>query len=213
MLDCSLFYILYIAEMYTKSMKDEIEAKFVNINMHDIRSKLEAIGAILVLPMRDMQRVTIDTPELKEKDAFIRIRNEGDKTTITYKQFSALSVDGAKEIEITVSNFDAAVELFNQAGLPYKSLQESRRETWQLGDVEIVIDEWPWLNPYIEIEGPHESSVQSTAEELGFKWTNAVFGDVMAAYRVQYPHLNLNDTIGNLPEVRFGDPLPELLRP
>ncbi len=193
-------------------MKNEIEAKFVNINIDDIRSRLTELGAILIQPMRDMQRVTIDTPELKKKDAFVRIRNEGDKTTITYKQFNSLSIDGVKEVEITVDDFDTAVTLFKEAGLAYGSLQESRRETWKLDEVEIVIDEWPWLNPYIEIEAPSEDLVISTSEKLGFNWDDAIFGDVMAAYRVQYPHLGLNDTVGNLPEVRFSDPLPDLLK-
>ena len=193
-------------------MKNEIEAKFVNINIDDIRSRLTELGAILIQPMRDMQRVTIDTPELKKKDAFVRIRNEGDKTTITYKQFNSLSIDGVKEVEITVDDFDTAVTLFKEAGLAYGSLQESRRETWKLDEVEIVIDEWPWLNPYIEIEAPSEDLVILTSEKLGFNWDDAIFGDVMAAYRVQYPHLGLNDTVGNLPEVRFSDPLPNLLK-
>lgn len=193
-------------------MKDEIEAKFVNIDVDVIRSKLKSVGAVLTQPMRDMQRVTIDTPELKKKGAFVRVRNEGDKTTITYKQFNLLSIDGVKEIEVTVDDFDNAVALFRAAGLPYGSLQESRRETWRLGEAEVVIDEWPWLNPYIEIEAPSEALVVSTSEKLGFDWSDAIFGDVMVAYRVQYPHLGLDDTVGNLPEVRFNDPLPDLLK-
>lgn len=193
-------------------MKNEIEAKFVNVNISDIRLKLEKIGAALTQPMRNMQRVTIDTPDLKKKDAFVRIRNEGDKTTITYKQFNSLSIDGVKEIEITVDDFDTAVALFKEAGLAYGSLQESRRETWKLGEVEIVIDEWPWLNPYIEIEAPSEELVISTSEKLGLSWSDAIFGDVMAAYRVQYPHLRLSNTVGNLSEVRFNDPIPDLLK-
>jgi len=193
-------------------MKDEIEAKFVNVDITDVRNKLEDAGASLVYAMRDMKRVTIDTPEMKQKEAFVRIRDEGDRTTITYKQFDALAVDGVREIEVTVSDFDTAVELFKHAGLTYGSLQESRRETWKLDDVEVVIDEWPWLNPYIEVEGPSEAAVKSAASKLGFDWNDAIFGDVMAAYRVQYPHLSLNDTVGNLPHVRFNDPLPDLLK-
>lgn len=193
-------------------MKNEIEAKFVNIIIEDVRSELKRIGAVLTKPMRDLRRVTIDTPELKKKNAFVRIRDEGDKTTITYKQFNSLSIDGVKEIEVSVNDFDNAVMLFKEAGLVYGSIQESRREIWMLDEVEVVIDEWPWLNPYIEIEAPSEDLVISTAKKLGFDWDDAVFGDVMAAYRVQYPHLGLNDTVGNLPEVRFGDPLPELLK-
>lgn len=193
-------------------MNDEIEAKFTSIDVEDIRRKLHDLGAEMIQPMRDFKRVTIDTPEMKQKGAFVRIRDEGDKTTLTYKQFDSLALTGAKEIEVTVSDFDATVALFEQAGLPYKSLQESRRETWKLNTVEVVIDEWPWLKPYIEIEGPDESSVTAAAKELNFDWNTAVFGDVMAAYRVQYPHLSLSDTIGNLANVRFDDPLPDLLK-
>lgn len=198
---------------YHEPMNSEIEAKFVNIDIDDVRQKLTSAGAKLEKPMRNMKRVTIDTPELKKKDAFVRVRNEGDKTVMTYKQFDTLSVDGTKEIEVTVSDFDTTVTLLKEAGLPYGSLQESRRETWQLGDVEVVIDEWPWLNPYIEIEGPSEESLKEVAQKLGFSWNSAIFGDVMAAYRVQYPHLGLHDTVGNIPLVRFGDPLPDLLKP
>lgn len=191
-------------------MKNEIEAKFVDIDIDRMRDKLQAAGAELVYPMRAMKRVTIETLGMKQKGAFVRVRDEGDKTTLTYKQFDALSLDGVRETEVSVSDFDSTVRLLAEAGLPYGSLQESRRETWRLGDVEVVIDEWPWLRPYLEIEGPDEQSVMDAAEKLGFSWGEAVFGDVMAAYRVQYPHLALDDTIGNLANVRFGDPLPDM---
>lgn len=75
-----------------------------------------------------------------------------------------------------------------------------------------MLDEWPWLKPYIEIEGASEEALKAVAEELGFAWGDAVFGDVMVAYRQQYPHLTTDDKIGDLPEVKFGDPLPEMFR-
>jgi adenylate cyclase class 2 len=195
------------------NMNTEIEVKFVQVNHEKIRQKLKSLGAKHVHPMRDMRRIIIETPGLKSKNAYIRVRHEGDKVTVTYKQFDELSLSGAREIEITVNDFDSAVALFEAAGLPYRSLQESRRETWQLGDVEVVLDVWPWLDPYIEIEGNSEAQVKDVAKKLGFKWKDAVFGDVMAAYRMQYTHLDEKDTVGNLKEVRFGDPLPDLFKP
>ncbi|MNX71504.1 CYTH domain protein [compost metagenome] len=197
---------------YDKNMNTEIEAKFVNVDHEVIRQLLNEIGATLEHPMRLMKRVTIDSSEMKAKNAFVRVRDQGDKVTLTYKQFDELSVNGAKEIEVTVSNFDETIGLFAAAGLPHGSFQESKRETWKLGSTEIVLDAWPWLNPYIEIEGESEDDVMAIATQLGLNWSDAVFGDVMAAYRVQYPHLGLNDTVGNISEVRFDDPLPELLK-
>lgn len=193
-------------------MNTEIEAKFVNVDHAAIRKRLTKIGATLEQPMRLMKRVTIDSPAMKAKNAFVRVRDQGDRITLTYKQFDTLSVTGAKEIEVTVSDFDETIKLFAAVGLPHGSFQESKRETWRLGSTEIVLDIWPWLNPYIEIEGASEDDVKTVATQLELNWTDAVFGDVMAAYRAQYPHLSLHDTVGNIPEVKFNDPLPELLK-
>ncbi len=170
------------------------------------------MGAILEKPMRLMRRVTIDSDVMKQKGGFIRVRDEGDRVTLTYKQFDTLAVDGAKEHEVVVSGFDETVALLAAAGLAHRSLQESKRETWVYDGAEIVIDEWPWLTPYIEVEATSEADVKRVSELLGFAWNDAVFGDVMAAYRAQYPHLNEKDTVGNIPIVRFGDPVPQLLQ-
>jgi adenylate cyclase class 2 len=110
-----------------------------------------------------------------------------------------------------VDDFQKAIDLFNAAGLKYKSFQESKRESWRLRDVEIVLDLWPWLNPYLEIEGPKIDALKDVARKLDLKWEDAVFGDVMAAYRVQYPHLTRADTVTSLPDVKFNDPLPRFL--
>lgn len=193
-------------------MKSEIEVKFLNVDFDKVRSKLKQIGGVCEQPMRLMRRVVIETPELREKYAFVRIRDEGDKITITYKQFDSLSVDGAKEIEVTTSNFEDTVALFEAAGLKSNSFQESKRETWKVGSVEVVLDEWPWLNPYIEIEGESEDALRDVAKRLGFSWEDAIFGGVTIAYRAAYPHLDLNTTMAKVPVIKFGDPLPVLLR-
>ncbi|MCL2085831.1 CYTH domain-containing protein [Candidatus Saccharibacteria bacterium] len=192
-------------------MKSEIEIKFANQDFDVIREKLTRIDAKLVTPMRLMRRAVIHNDFMGSK-AFCRIRDEGDKTAITYKQFDSLSLDGAKEIEMTVEDFDTAIELLSAIGLKHNSIQESKRETWQLGNVKIELDEWPWLNPYIELEGEDEASLREVADKLELNWSKGIFGDVMAVYRVQYPHLTEKQTVGDLELVRFSDPLPEFLK-
>lgn len=201
--------------MAKATIQDEIEVKFLDINHNDIRKKLLSIQATCVTPMRTMRRATFDNDFMHtDKDSFLRIRDEGDRTTMTYKQFSERhAVDGAKEIEITISDFEKGLAIMEQTGLFPSSIQESKRETWKLDNVEIVLDEWPWLKPYIEIEGESEDALRSVARLLGLDWSRAAFGDVMVAYRAEYTHLTPKDTVGNLPEVRFGDPLPKLLKP
>ena len=195
-------------------MNTEIEAKFCRVNHDEIRLKLRKLGAVCEEPMRTMKRTALDNDFMRTgKDSFLRVRDEGHKITMTYKQFDDLSLHGAKEIEFEVEDYAKAVELLVQAGLNARTEQETRRENWRLGEVEFMLDEWPWLDPYIEIEGQSEVSVRDAANKLGLDWEDAVFGDVMAAYRVQYPHLTLKDTVANVAHVRFGDPLPDMLKP
>lgn len=85
-------------------MNTEIETKFLHINHDDIRVKLKALGAECEQPMRLMRRMTFDNSSMKSKNAFLRVRDEGHRMVMTYKQFDSLTVDGAKEIEIIVDD-------------------------------------------------------------------------------------------------------------
>lgn len=72
-----------------------------------------------------------------------------------------------------------------------------------------MLDEWPWLQPYIEIEGNSEEAIKAFADKLGLSWKDAYFGDVMVAYRAQYPQITDAHTVGSIEKVIFGTPFPE----
>lgn len=189
-------------------MEQEIEAKFLNVDFEALRTVLKEGGATLQQPMRDMRRALIETEAMAKRDSFIRIRDEGHRTTVTYKQFDKKAVDGAREIEIVVSDFDSMIEIFRQADRHPMTYQESRREAWELEGCEVALDEWPWIAPYIEIEGPSEAAVKVVAAKLGFEWEDAVFGSVDVIYEREYPH-KTNRGVIDIEEVRFGDPIPK----
>jgi adenylate cyclase class 2 len=197
-------------------VKTEIEVKFADIDIAAIRNSLKAAGAECEQPMRLMKRALIEEPHHEAEHAFIRVRDEGDKVTLTFKRRAdqaASSIDSVKELEVEVSDFDKTVELFSEAGWRYKTFQESRRETWKLGDVEVVIDEWPWLEPYIEIEGESEEAIKEVAAKLGLDWSNVIFGHIDALYARYYEFLDGVRGVIDLPEVRFTDPLPRAFKP
>lgn len=195
-------------------MQTEIEVKFLNIDHNVVRGKLRELGGVCEQPMRLMRRVVFHSDDMEAKRAFVRVRDEGHRVTMTYKQFDADTVDGAKEYEIEVSDFNTAIALLDAAGIAHDTFQESRRENWRLGDVEIMLDEWPWLAPYMEIEGLSEERVRSVAEQLGFAWEDAVFGGVANAYANQYPHIGeagVQEINKNWPVIKFHDLPPKLL--
>ena len=193
-------------------MNTEIEVKFLNVDFDVMRTKLQAIGATCEQPMRDMRRTIFATPEMdRQRNAYIRVRDEGDKVTVTYKHFAELSLTGAAELETVVGDFDTMVGIMRATGMRQRAYQESRRETWHLGDTEVVLDEWPWLKPYIEIEGATEEGVRETAKLLGCDWDEAIFGAVTQIYEAEYPGTRASDIILE-PEIRFGAPLPDILK-
>jgi len=197
-------------------MQTEIEVKFCDIDVAAMRSRLEKAGATCEQPMRLMRRALIEEPHHTADDSFLRIRDEGDKVTLTFKRRvnpESTTIDSVKEIEVEVSNFDDTVELLREAGWTYKTFQESKRETWHLDNVEVVIDEWPWLNPYVEIEGPSEEAVQRVAEQLGFSWDEALFGHVDYAYLRQYDFVEGFRGVIDLKEAKFDMPLPAQFLP
>lgn len=198
------------------NMQAEIEAKFLDVDIDDIRTRLKQAGGTLIHPMRVMRRVLIEEEHHVIEHSFIRIRDEGNQTTLTFKRRNkpdgTTTVDSTQELETTVGNFDATVNIFKEAGWDYTTYQESRRETWNLSDTEVVIDEWPWIKPYIEIEADTVELVQAATKELGFDWNDAVFGSVDVIYKRDFPDMTIRGVI-DIKEVKFGDSVPESFQP
>ena len=189
-------------------MDNEIEAQFLNINKDEIREKLKTINATLAKPEVLMKRTVFYTG----KHSFARVRDEGDKIVMTYKNVEDdNSILGTKEVNITVDNYDNAILFLRGCGLQIKARQETLREIWKIEDVEICIDTWPWLPAFIEIEGPSEESVWNTAGKLGFSKEQAKFGSVDTTYQHYY---GIDPEVINLhtPEITFNTEPPKWVK-
>ncbi len=126
---------------------------------------------------------------------------------MTYKRQDSSLIDGMREIEVTVDDFNLAFELLTYLGCKYKAYQETRRELWELNGVEVTIDEWPYLEPFVEVEGHSEGEVKEVSNTLGFEWETAHFGAVDTLYSEKYgvteKHIN-----EETPEILFDKPNP-----
>ena len=193
-------------------MKPEIEAKFLNTNHDALRAKLIEIGATRERPMRLMRRKVFDFPDFrldKQKNAWVRVRDEGDKITMGYKQLNDRSLEGTHEVSVEVDDFDTACAFLESVGMEVKAYQETKRESWRLGAVEIELDEWPWIRPFAEIEGPDEASLRHVAARLGLDWRDVRHGSVEVAYLAEYDVTE--HEIDMLAAITFETALPELL--
>lgn len=169
-------------------MPTEIEAKWLRIDHAAMRATLQKVGARLVHPERLMRRKNFDFPRgtLQAHKGWVRVRDEGDKITLSYKQLNDRSVHGTKEICVTVDNFEQSCDFLVAIGLRHYSFQETKRESWKLGNAEIELDTWPWIPPFIEIEAPSEQELRAAAEQLGLPWDKALHGSVEVAFQDVY---------------------------
>lgn len=192
-------------------MQTEIEAKFLDVNHDEIRDRLKMLGAKMEQPMRLMRRKNFDvanTDSELAKHRWVRVRDEGDKVTLAYKQMDDRGVHGTKEVSAEVNDFDAVCTILENAGLTPKSYQETKRESWTLGNAQIELDEWPWAKPYIEIEAPSEGELFEAADKLGFDRENALHGPVEVVYTAEYEVTDAD--IDGWQEILFA-PVPEWL--
>lgn len=166
-------------------MKIEYEATFVNIDKKTLLEKLKAARASLERPEYVQRRVTLELP-VAEQNTWLRVRDEGDRVTLTLKSVDGKTIEGQKEILLEVNDFDDTIFLLQSIGCAKKSYQESKRELWRLGNVEVAIDTWPFLEPYVELEGESEEAVRGAAEQLSFDYGDAVFDTVNGIYKQKY---------------------------
>ena len=168
-------------------MKIEYEAKFLNIDKDEIRRRLLESGAELIKPEFLQKRFNFHLPgDLREDKAWLRVRNEGDKITLSLKKIEGKEIHHQKELTVDVSDFDTSVAILKAIGCEIRMYQETKRELWKLDGAEVTIDSWPFLEPFVEVENDSEQNVRSVAEKLGFDWGKAVFGPVGKVYKMKY---------------------------
>ena len=133
-------------------MDNELELRILDINVDAVISKLEKLGAKKVGDW-NYTRYIYDTKPYDE-DKWIRLRTNGTKTELTYKDYTDDSIKGVKELEIEVSDLEKTKQLLEILGYSYRSIQQNKRIRYMYDDTEIDIDTWPHLNTYVEIEAP-----------------------------------------------------------
>jgi adenylate cyclase class 2 len=191
-------------------MDIEFEATFPDIDKDQIRQKLKKLNAVLKKPEFMQKRVNFNLPKGHEKNgAWLRVRDEGDKITMSLKIIDGNKIDDQKEICLKINDFQQAESFLTSIGCQKKAYQESKRELWILDDTEITIDEWPFLEPFVEVEGKSEEIVKLVSEKLGFDYQKAVFCSADKLYNLKY---GISQEIINnhTPEIIFNAPNPFL---
>ena len=170
-------------------MNTEYEIRVLEIDKQKLIDKLERLGAEFKGDNEQRRYVYDVIP--KEDGKWIRLRTNGKKTTLTYKNVVSTTIDGTKELEVEVSDFEKTNELLENMGIKNRGYQENRRTQYVLNGVEIDIDSWPMIPTYVEIEGKNEDEVLKTLDLLELPKDKVTTLDVESVY-TKYG-IDLND--------------------
>lgn len=147
-------------------MPTEYEAKVLDIDPDSAAATIVAGGG-QYHGERLMRRYVYDIAP-GDQTRWIRLRDDGTRTTLTVKHIRHDGIDGTDEWELEVDDFTTANALLAQLGYQPKSYQENRRASYTLQDARLEIDTWPHIPPYLEIEADTHQQVLATAQQLGY---------------------------------------------
>jgi adenylate cyclase, class 2 len=156
-------------------MSVEIEAKLKVDSHESVRGALAAAGATRIGRVLEENHIFDDPGRTMLKaDCGLRVRVCRDdagrvvSVTMTYKGPRAdARFKSRPEIQFHVDDKQAALDFLAALGFVEAVRFEKRRESWQLGDCRIELDELPHLGLYVEVEGPSESAVAAAQQTVG----------------------------------------------
>ncbi len=159
----------------------EVEVKFLVADLAALRTQLVGVGATVKMPRVFERNLRLDTVDeaLLAKWELLRVRQDT-AVRVTFKGPANVASEAKvrEEIEMEVADFDTAVLIFTRLGYVPTQTYEKYRETFQIGDVEIVLDEMPY-GDFVELEGT-EAGIKSVAAQLGLEWKKRILDNYLS---------------------------------
>jgi len=152
----------------------EVEKKFrLTTRQRDaVVKRLPEIGASL--EREDFEENTLYQGEaLQDSACVLRLRRAGGRATLTFKRRlpGASAIKQQREEETAVADPEAMAAILEALGFTAALVYEKRRQTWRLGQTEIMIDVLPF-GLFMEIEG-RANEIKSVERKLGMKGLRA----------------------------------------
>src|SRR3989338_7870273 len=98
-------------------MYTEFEATFTNVRKEDIRAKLTRAGAKLIKKEFLQKRTVFNLPKGHEiNGGWLRVRDEGDKITMSLKVVDGDKIENQKESCLKIDNFETAAAFLENIG-------------------------------------------------------------------------------------------------
>lgn len=142
----------------------KFEYRFIDVDVNSIKDYLETNNKKI-----NKKSVLLRWDSFDYKDKFIRVRDEGDKITITLKK--NLKTHKPISKTILVDDYDLTIDILGELEIFSKYRVEKIREIWTLSNNCIInFDMYPGLPNYIEIKSDNKLDLIELIKQLGLKF-------------------------------------------
>lgn len=189
-----------------KPMEIEFEGRILDINPDEMREKIKSLGGHMKKGLTLYKRSVFSLCDVKR--GFVRVRDEGDKITLTSKIYK--NPDFPQEYELQLKDeFEHGQEFLRSLNLTEKAYHETIREKWTIPKpnskkgtelCEITIDYIPGLPPYSEIECKSKADLMKSCKLLNVRYKDLIFGGYGNVFTHYYdiPNNIINNEIESL---------------
>ncbi|MCY9786097.1 class IV adenylate cyclase [Nocardiopsis sp. EMB25] len=115
-----------------------------------------------------LQRRYVYDIDPADTSRWVRLRDTGDRVTLTVKEIESDAIGGTRETETEIGDFETANTLLGKLGYRPRAYQENHRRSFTLDGAQLEIDTWPRIPAYLEIEADSRAEVVRVAALLGY---------------------------------------------
>jgi adenylate cyclase class IV len=189
-------------------MGREYEAKFLDIDVEEVRKKLKSVGASIVHKEQMLKRTVFTLCDDQIK-GYSRVRDDGDGVSMTTKIYNDPKFPEEYEVHIK-EDYDTGVNFMKSIGMRMKARQESKREKWKHDLAhEITFDTIPGLPTYMEVDCESEDKLNELISLLKLDKSKMYFG----AFDIVFEHYyGIEPKVINekTPSLTFGNIIKEI---
>ncbi len=152
----------------------EVEVKILGVRCDDLEPKLLLLGAKKIFD-GEIHALFFDdkTSSISKNNCVLRLRNEGEKTFLTYKR--KISLTDAKvmdETQVQVSGFEYTKKILLSLGFKESGTMRKKRVSYTVCGVRFefdkYLDDYSFIPEFLEIEADSIDEVLKYAGLLGF---------------------------------------------
>lgn len=160
----------------------EYELRFININEKQLKNKITKLGGKIHNKNYKMHIINYKLPG---ENHWIRIRDEGNKKTMTIKKDNADNFQ--TEHEVIISELNQADKILQSLHCKIVNIEEKYRETWHVkGAKEIVFDSYPGLPIFVEVEADTKKQLFAMCKKLNLNPSKSFNGFAEHMYNNLY---------------------------